>query len=255
MRNVAQVADALAKWIGEQAKQAQVAGLIVGVSGGVDSAVAAGLCARVLPERTYGAILPCESAQEEIDRAEIVVKAFGLGRIYHPLEEACPSIASGLPGSSRLAQANLKARVRMATLYLYANQYNLLVVGTGNKSEDDIGYMTKYGDSGVDICPLSDLYKSEVYQLAAHLGVPQQVMDAAPSAGLWPGQTDEEEIGIPYGKIEWILRKLDGEDVENRIAEAGITEAEIEQVATRRERNRHKVCYPPVFEARSIIQE
>ena len=255
MRNVAQVADAIVKWISERADEARVTGLIVAVSGGLDSAVAAGLSARARPGRTYGAILPCDTTQGEEERAEAVIQHFGLHRIYHPLEAPFESLCAGLPDASRMARANLKARLRMATVYLYGNHHNLLVVGTGNKSEDDIGYMTKYGDSGVDICPLSMLYKSEVSQIASHLGVPQEVIEATPTAGLWPGQTDEEELGITYAKIELILRKLDGEDVGERIAETGITQDDIERIAARKRTHRHKVRYPPIFEARAIIEQ
>lgn len=255
VRNVAQVANAIAKWIGERADEAQVTGLIVAISGGLDSAVAAGLGARARPGRTYGAILPCNTTQSEADRAEAVIRRFGLRRIHHPLEAPFESFCAGLPEASCMARANLKARLRMAAVYFYGNHHNLLVVGTGNKSEDDIGYMTKYGDGGVDICPMSKLYKSEVSQIASHLGVPQEVIEATPTAGLWPGQTDEEELGITYAKIELILRKLDGEDVDERVAEAGITQDDIERIAARKRMHRHKVCYPPIFEARTVIEE
>ena len=110
----------------------------------------------------------------------------------------------------QLAKANLKARLRMATLYYFANEFSCLVVGTGNKTEIMVGYGTKYGDEGVDIQPIGDLYKTQVFQMARELGLPEKIINKAPSAGLWKGQTDEEEMGITYNELDKILRITEG---------------------------------------------
>jgi NAD+ synthase len=145
------------------------------------------------------------------------------------------------PDTSRLALANIKPRLRMTTLYYLANRYNGLVVGTGNKTELAIGYFTKYGDGGVDLLPLAELDKTAVWQLARALGVPSPIVAKAPSAGLWPGQTDEAEIGITYSEIDNALRAREaGQDgtLDARVAQR------LEQLITSSE---HKRRMPSVF--------
>jgi NAD+ synthase len=136
-----------------------------------------------------------------------------------------------------LAIANLKPRLRMLTLYYFANKLNYLVVGTGNKSELTMGYFTKYGDGGVDILPLGDLLKSEVKQLAVELNVPHEIINKAPSAGLWAGQTDEGEMGITYAELDKILSG----DL------AGIGKNKIELVNKRKTQSHHKRNLPEIF--------
>jgi NAD+ synthase len=133
--------------------------------------------------------------------------------------------------------ANLKPRLRMLTLYYFANKLNYLVVGTGNKSELTMGYFTKYGDGGVDILPLGDLLKTEINKLAAELGVPREIIDKPPSAGLWAGQTDEGEMGITYAELDKILS---GEP-------KGILQEKIDLVKSREALSRHKRALPDIF--------
>jgi NAD+ synthase len=109
------------------------------------------------------------------------------------------------PAVSRLARANLKVRLRMLTLYYFANQLKYMVAGSGNRSELSVGYFTKYGDGGVDILPLGNLVKGQVKELASFLSIPQQIIDKPPSAGLWPGQTDEDELGLSYAELDRYL--------------------------------------------------
>ncbi len=147
---------------------------------------------------------------------------------------ATDTSAAGSAPQERLAQANLKPRMRMITLYFYANLLDYLVVGTGNKAEFTLGYFTKWGDGAADCFPLADLMKAEVWALAREIGVPSEVVDRAPSAGLWSGQTDEEEMGLRYAQIDRYLATGTSGDA------AADTEIE------RRYRNsRHKVSSPP----------
>jgi len=135
----------------------------------------------------------------------------------------------------------------MCTLYLYANARNYLVAGTGNKDEDHgIGYFTKYGDGGVDISPIADFHKSEVYELARALGVPSRILEAPPSAGLWGGQTDHDELGMTYDEIEIASNQLDA----GQAAASSLTARQrevVEKVAAMRNANRHKLHPPPVY--------
>lgn len=205
-------------WLREQMTTSGARGLIFGVSGGIDSAVVAGLATRAAPGRSLGVIMPCHSQPEDIRDAELVSRHFGLetltvdlSGVYDLLLQVLQSSAgtnrAGAvdAASERLAFANLKPRLRMLTLYFYANLRHYLVVGTGNRSELAVGYFTKYGDGGVDLLPLGSLVKAQVRAVARWLGVPQPIIDKAPSAGLWPGQTDEKEMGITYAELDSYL--------------------------------------------------
>ena len=140
-----------------------------------------------------------------------------------------------------MAVANLKARLRMVTLYYLANDRNYLVAGTGNRSEIMIGYFTKYGDGGVDLEPLGELYKWEVRRLARHVGVPREVVERPPTAGLWPGQTDEAEIGLTYEQLDEALAAIE------RGATDGIEPAVLARVERMIERSAHKRQMPPTY--------
>jgi len=170
---------------------------IIGLSGGIDSAVVARLCTLALGrENVILVSIPYETRDEYLQ--SIFCKQFNQYFITHYL-------ATALDEDNRLVFGNYIARMRMATLYYYANKHNGLVIGTTNKSEWLTGYFTKYGDGGVDIEPIIGLYKTQVYQLARYLGVPQEIIDAKPTAGLWEGQTDEEELGMTYEELDKIL--------------------------------------------------
>ena len=208
-------------WLKDQVRKAGAEGLIVGVSGGIDSAVAAFLIKKAFPSSSLGVILPCESASQDMADAREVVKKADLAHLeidltptFKTLAQAAKQAVTSAGGwndrKERAVLANLKARLRMSTLYLLAQNYNYLVVGTDNKAEWYLGYFTKFGDGGADLLPLVHLTKGEVRQWAAHLGVPEQVIQKAPSAGLWPGQTDEEEMGVTYLAVD---RYLQGEPV------------------------------------------
>lgn len=209
-------------WLRNKTLQAHARGLVVGISGGVDSAVVAGLCKRAFPNDSIGVIMPCHSNPEDREDALCVVETFGLKAIDVELSEAHTHIMSqvnaGLNGlgclteRDKMAQGNLKARLRMSTLYAVANGLNYLVVGTDNAPESYTGYFTKYGDGGVDLLPVSSLTKTEVRAWAKALGLPDKIADRVPTAGFWPGQTDEGEMGLSYGIID---RYLLGKEVES----------------------------------------
>ena len=219
----------ITEWLRERATAAGARGLVVGLSGGIDSAVVVRLCQMAIPGQVLGVIMPCHSDPQDETDARLVADHFGVPVARVDLEQpyeqfigilrgALSSLpaemsAGGAPSGdikARVPVANVKPRMRMATLYFIANSLNYLVVGTGNRSELTIGYFTKYGDGGVDVLPIGSLLKSEVRKLARELGVPQPIIDKAPSAGLWMGQTDEEEMGFTYADLERYL--TDGPD-------------------------------------------
>jgi NAD+ synthase len=188
------LAGKLSGWIKEKVLAAGCKGAVLGMSGGIDSSVVAGLCAKVFPDNTLGLILPCHSIDQDKEHAELAAKKFklptklvALDNIYDSFLKRLPDFKAD-PAYAKLAQANLKARLRMVTLFYTANQLKYLVIGSGNKSELTVGYFTKYGDSGVDLLPIGNLVKKEVRELARYLKVPPPIIDKAPSAGLWAGR-------------------------------------------------------------------
>ena len=206
-----QLAKKLVKWIGQQVSAAGCRGVVFGLSGGLDSSVVAALCKRACPDSTLAVIMPCDSDQTDTQHAREVADRFGIVTEAVALEETLDSVLRALPAgdyppdAERLAKANIKPRLRMIVLYYLANRLNYLVAGTGNRSELSVGYFTKHGDGGADILPLGNLVKQQVRELAVHLDVPQPIIDKPPSGGLWPGQTDEGEMGITYAELDRYL--------------------------------------------------
>jgi NAD+ synthase len=236
------LAQKLAGWIKSQVSAAGAKGVVFGMSGGLDSSVIAALCVRVFPKTSLGLIMPCYSNEEDQEHAELVTKKFSIHSRLVVLDSFAdvftnnmPDFKTGLP-VNHLAQANLKARLRMVTLYYAANQLNYLVVGSGNRSELMTGYFTKYGDAGVDILPIGNLVKREVRELASYLEIPQIIIDKAPTAGLWPGQTDEGEMGFTYEALDdYIL--------------SGKTHPELKKsIDAMNARSAHKRATPPIPE-------
>ncbi|KAF0197053.1 MAG: NAD+ synthetase [Bacillota bacterium] len=206
--DTASVARQLTEWITQQVEAAHMRGVIFGLSGGIDSAVIAGLAMRAFPNSSLGVIMPCHSNPEDREHALMVAKAFALkivdvdlSAVYDTLLQAAAHATAGLE-VSRLGLANVKPRLRMTTLYYFANVHSYLVLGTGNLSEYTIGYFTKHGDGGVDLMPIAGLVKAQIRDLAAYLGVPQLIIDKSPSAGLWANQTDEAEMGMSYQQLD-----------------------------------------------------
>jgi NAD+ synthase len=216
-------AERIAGWMRRQLAASGARGFVVGLSGGIDSAVVVRLAQLAAPGAVVGVILPCHSdPNDERDAARIASQfsvptaRVDLGSAYDTLMSDVQQAAQKLPAQmratgpvdelrGRVPLANMKPRLRMTTLYFFANTLNFLVAGTGNRSEAAIGYFTKYGDGGVDLLPIGQLVKSEVRTLARELNVPDDIVDRTPSAGLWIGQTDEEEMGFTYADIERYL--------------------------------------------------
>lgn len=233
------------QWLRERVQDAHAQGLVVGLSGGVDSAVVAGLIKRAFPDNAIGVILPAASNPMDVEDAWLIANNLSLKAIEVDLGEAHQGILTSVKEAlssqgdtfeDRLSQGNLKARLRMSTLYTVANSLNYLVVGTDNAPESYTGYFTKYGDGGVDVIPLYSLTKAEVRAWAAQLGLPERIVNRVPTAGLWPGQTDEQEMGITYDLID---RYLLGEKVPRDVKE------KIEKMHRQSE---HKRQTPPTLE-------
>ena len=206
-----QLVEKLISWIRDKVLTAGCKGIVVGVSGGLDSSVLAVLCQRAFPQNMLGVLMPCYSSQEDGEHAQIVASKFSIPTKIVVLDTVFDTLLKAVvsdrvePNASRLAKANLKVRLRMLTLYYFANQLKYMVAGSSNRSELAIGYFTKYGDGGVDILPLGNLVKGQVKELASFLGIPQQIIDKPPSAGLWQGQTDEGELGLSYEELDRYL--------------------------------------------------
>ena len=198
------------------------AGFVVGLSGGVDSAVVARLAQLASPGHVIAALLPCHSDPLDEEDAALVVQQFALTTVRIDLAPAYDALIAALqpvmanpdflrtrppldPVRGRVPLANIKPRLRMTALYFLANTLNYLVAGTGNRSEIAVGYFTKWGDGGVDLLPLGRLTKRQVRAMAEELGVPRTIIERPPSAGLWAGQRDEEEIGITYADLDRYL--------------------------------------------------
>jgi NAD+ synthase len=236
------LADAIATWMRDYAAQAGAKGFVVGLSGGVDSAVTAALAVRAVGNEHVLAIwLPCHSQPEDEAYARMTAQALDLNLITVDLCAAFDAFIASVPEGTDMARANIKPRLRMTAWYYLAQSHNYLVAGTGNRPEMLVGYFTKYGDGGVDIEPLGELYKHEVRALARVLGVPEPVITRAPTAGLWPGQTDEGELGITYAELDAILAAL----AEGRIP--GTPEAVVARVQRMIAASAHKRAVPPTF--------
>ena len=206
---IAKLEKRLIFWIRQQVKGAGARGVVLGLSGGVDSATVAVLSQKAVGKNLLALILPCHSSRQDILDARLVAKKFKLKTRLIDLSKIYDSLVKILPSAGKMVYANLKPRLRMLVLYYFANKLNYLVAGTGNKSEIMVGYFTKHGDGATDILPIGNLFKIEVRMLARRLGIPEKIIHKKPTAGLWPGQTDEGEMGITYGELDFILRDLE----------------------------------------------
>lgn len=213
------------KWIKNLLKESGTKGVVFGASGGKDSVLVGILC-KMAADNVTGIIMPCESSrnfnEDRLDALEINEK-FGIETVEIDLTEIKRQFAEKLkplcPEHSDMAYANINPRLRMIALYNYAQRKNYLVAGTGNRSERTMGYFTKWGDGACDFNPIADLTVREVYQLLRFLGVPQKIMEKAPSAGLFEGQTDEKDMGITYDEIDDYLLENKADDRVKEIIE------------------------------------
>ncbi len=222
---------------------------ILGLSGGLDSAVCACLAAKALgPRRVLAMIMPHGAAfPAEVRDAQSVVRLLKIRSQVIDISPQIDAYFKAHPTKSRILRGNKMARERMAVLYDYSAREKALILGTSNKSELLIGYGTIHGDMASAINPLGDLYKTQIRQLAEHLGVPSAIMTKAPTAGLWDGQTDEQEIGLPYRVVDAILEKLvDGRKSLVEIAAAGFKPAAVKKVAALIKNSEFKRKLPPI---------
>ena len=210
IENYEELKERIVKWIKDYADENKIQSLVVGVSGGIDSAVVSTLCAETgLPVFPLGMPIHQDSDQESLSDLHLAwlekkyknVKTlkFNLTKVFEKFKEALQDYAH-----DDLSLANSRSRLRMTTLYQIAGKYNGMVVGTGNKVEDyGVGFYTKYGDGGVDIAPIADIYKTEVWELGRHLGVNEKIIEASPTDGLWDDKrTDEDQLGASYAQLE-----------------------------------------------------
>jgi NAD+ synthase len=238
--SIEELAQKLTLWIRETVLAAGGKGVVLGMSGGIDSSVAAVLCKRAFPEATLGVIMPCHSCDIDREHAELVAAKFYIPVKIVVLDEVFNSLINALPDvgydvtTRKLAENNIKPRLRMVTLYYLANRLNYLVAGSSNRSELSVGYFTKYGDGGSDLMPLGNLVKSQVRDLARYLDIPIEIIDKLPSAGLWEGQTDEGELGLTYVELD---RYLITGKAEKKIKE------KVDFMIGKRT---HKCCLPPI---------
>ena len=222
--NAGELAEKLVSWLRDKVLAGGCKGVVLGMSGGVDSSVMAVLCQRAFPQSMLGVLMPCYSSPEDEEHALAVASKFSiptktvvLDSVFDTLLKVLPEDSAD-PAASQLAKANLKVRLRMLTLYYFANQLKYMVVGSSNKSELSVGYFTKYGDGGVDILPLGNLVKGQVRELASFLGIPQEIIDKPPSAGLRPGQTDEGDLGFSYDELDrYLVSGQASDEVRGRI--------------------------------------
>jgi NAD+ synthase len=251
------VANHIVAWLKDYAHNAKMNGFVIGVSGGIDSAVTSTLCARTGLDLLC-VEMPIHQGTDQVSRAaghiswlekkypNVRRQAVNLTPVFDQLLEVLPRVKQ--EEERFMSLANTRARLRMTTLYYFAALHRYLVAGTGNKVEDfGIGFYTKYGDGGVDLSPIADLLKTEVYELGAYLGVSEQIMKAPPTDGLWgDNRTDEDQIGASYPEMEWAMRMAEEgkspEDFSSRKKEVFLIFNRFNSV------NKHKMVPIPVCE-------
>ncbi|QRN86608.1 NAD(+) synthase [Clostridia bacterium] len=229
----------LVQWMRMKVEEAGSKGIIIGLSGGIDSSVVAALAMEAFPKNCFGLILPCHSQGQDEQDAVLLAEAIGipykrieLDSVYDAmLEVSNPEVAYQ---DNPLSYSNIKPRLRMTALYFEGGLRNYLVAGTGNKSEFVTGYFTKYGDGGVDIEPIGELLKTDVKGLARELGIPEKLITKAPTAGLWQNQTDEDEMGFTYEELDDFIRTGKGRP------------EVVERVTALNNKSKHKKSLPPV---------
>lgn len=258
------VVNHIVNWLKDYALKAGTKGFVIGVSGGIDSAVTSTLCAKTgLPLLCLE--MPIHQAPSQVNRAlkhiewlklnfnKVRMTQVNLTPVFDSLIDALPRVED--EESRFMSLANSRARLRMTTLYYFAALEQYLVAGTGNKVEDfGVGFYTKYGDGGVDLSPIADLLKTEVYTIAKYLGINKDIIDAAPTDGLWgDDRTDEDQIGATYPELEWAMKQADKgktpQDFSGR-------EREVFDIYYRFNRaNRHKMISIPVCQIPEALKD
>ncbi|MGI6740845.1 MAG: NAD+ synthase [Brevefilum sp.] len=247
--NPQRVETTLTHFIKSELSRAGFSKALLGVSGGLDSAVSLYLCARALgPENVLAIRMPYKTSPEHtlID-AQTMVDALGVRSLTVEITPVVDALISKFPDMNRLRAGNIMARMRMIVLFDQSVAFNGLVVGASNKTELLLGYTTVHGDSAVAMQPLGDLFKTQVRQLARHLGVPEAVISKAPSADLWEGQTDEDDLGFTYDEVDRLLYLLiERGDSPEACIEAGFGREFVGCVVRRVRQNHFKRVMPPI---------
>jgi NAD+ synthase len=240
----------LAGFIRDEVAKSGMKRCVMGLSGGIDSALSAYLSAEALgAENVLVVRMPYKTSSEDsLTDAQAVIDALGLPSLTVPISGMADALIDQFPDMSSLRRGNIMARLRMVTLYDQSVAWGGLVMGTSNKTEFLLGYSTIYGDSGVALHPIADLYKTQVRQLARDLGVPRSILDKAPSADLWVGQTDEAELGFTYEAADQVLFLLVDEryTVEEAAEESGFAPEFVARIWERVKANHYKRTMPNV---------
>lgn len=244
-------------FIKQKVNEANAKGVVLGLSGGIDSAVVAYLAVKALgSSKVHAYILPSDTtSQQDLDDAILVKEKLGISGEILSIEDFHVNFIKlcgdeDLPKeNATLASSNVKPRIRMSILYYYAAIYNSLVLGTGNKTELNVGYFTKHGDGGVDLLPIGDLYKEEVVKVAKELEVPNSIIEKPPTAGLLPNQTDENELGITYHLLDRLLYLYleKSETAENIAKTLNLNMGEVERIISLNTNSEHKRNTAPIL--------
>lgn len=245
------VSKEIIDFISENISKSKLKGGIVAVSGGIDSAVVLNLTVKALgPERVWAVTIPERDITSERDITDVMHLTSQLNITCDTVDitDIINNFINILPKydeSDQVTKGNIKPRIRMIVSYYYANKLNAMVIGSSNKTEYLTGYFTKYGDGGVDIMPLVSLYKFQIRQLAEYLNIPRNIIEKAPSAGLWRNQTDEGELGIDYDQLDLILYGSEkGMNAETIAKELNIDLSKVKEILNRVYRNEHKRHLP-----------
>lgn len=242
------------EFIKSEVSESEADGVVLGISGGIDSAVTAYLCVEALGNRRVtGLIMPDMrvTPEEDISDSRILVKELCIETKTIDIAPVHNAFMKSVK-ANRLAEGNLRARIRMSLLYYHANLMNCLVVGTGDRSELLLGYFTKYGDGGVDLLPIADIYKTEVRKLGEALGVNRHIIMKKSSPRLWPGQLAESEIGLPYEVIDQIFKlgMEEGESHSDIAAHLNLTQQTVEDIFSKHRASEHKRRMPEICKLR-----
>jgi NAD+ synthase len=262
--NAQKVVNHIVDWLKNYADSANVNGFVIGVSGGIDSAVTSTLCCKTgLPVLCVE--MPIHQGEKQVFRSGVHIECLkhsypNVNAIELDLSDTFENFKSIVPKNGNdetvdLSLANTRARLRMTTLYYLAGLHNYLVVGTGNKVEDfGVGFFTKYGDGGVDLSPIADLMKSEVYELGKYLQIPESIQNAAPTDGLFgDNRTDEAQLGCSYNELEWVMLQIDQGKTSNDFKER---QKEVFKIYERRHKaNKHKMVPIPVCKIPESLKE
>jgi NAD+ synthase len=247
------VESEILEFIKKVVSDANANGAVIGLSGGIDSSVVGALCVRALgKEKVVGILMPAShTPEQDVEDARALAKIWDIRSYEVQIDPIFSTFQESIPlkDGNRVVGANVKARTRMVINYFFANSLGMTVAGTGDRSEDTIGYFTKYGDGGVDFLPIAHLYKTQVRQLGAHLGLPERIVRKPASPQLWPGHRAADEIPAEYETLDLVLyglfdKRLQPKEVAER---CGVDFKIVEKVLRMHKESSHKRFYPPML--------